>query len=91
MPESVAYDPGTIKVVRRKGDALPWVDSPLRLTVPMVRAPEAYDGDPAQARYNPPPAANPVKVDAAAVAEPVEFVPYGCTALRVTCFPLAVR
>lgn len=78
MPADVAYQGRGIEIVNGR-----------RLRVPMIRATEAYDGNPATKPHNNAPRANPVAPDRDAAVEMVEFVPYWETALRVTCFPVA--
>ena len=90
MPLSTAFDASTIEVVRTPSAGYPWEEPPVRLRVPMVRASRAYAPDAGGDGKNYRPQLNPVPPDAGASVEAVEFVPYGATNLRVTCFPLAV-
>ena len=89
MPLSTAFGSADIEVVRSDGTDYPWENPPVRLRVPMVRASRAYAAQAGADGLNYRPVANPVSADAGAAVEQVEFVPYGATNLRVTCFPLA--
>jgi len=89
MPVETAFDASKIRVKRVETADYPWENSPLRLTVPMVRAAAAYPPDPETCQHTPAPLCNPAPADAGAEVEDVEFVPIGATNLRFTCFPLA--
>ena len=91
MPVETAFDASKIRVKRQEASGYPWENSPLRLSVPMVRAAAAYPENPEKLQHNPAPIRNPAPADAGAQIEEVEFVPMGATNLRLTCFPLAGR
>lgn len=90
LPPSTIYDASTIRVKRTPSAGYPWENPPIRLEVPMVRAPNAYAPDPEKAEHNVPPR-NPVPVKRIDALEMVELVPFGVTNLRLTCFPAAVN
>ena len=87
LPVKTAFGADTIRVKRVPTAGYPWEDPPVRLVVPMVRAPGAYAPDPETLQHNTAPQVNPVDVGDVPV-EDVELVPFGATCLRVTCFPL---
>ena len=89
LPVKTAFDPSSIRVKRVATDAYPWETPPVRLIVPMVRAPQAYAAEPERQEKNTAPVANPVAVGRDAAREDVELVPFGATCLRLACFPLA--
>ena len=90
MPPSTIYDAGVIRVKRTPSAGYPWENPPIRLEVPMVRAPQAYPQDPEKAEHNVPPC-NPVPVEGTESSEMVELVPFGTTNLRLTCFPTTTK
>ena len=94
--EPVAYalpqdlKPSDIRVSRTKEmPAHPWQNPPVRLSVPMVRASVAYPPESRDGIHTPIPSAGSVAPDSGAELEVVEFVPFGATCLRTTCFPTA--
>ena len=70
----------------------PWENPPIALSVPMIRTQKhawpygAYTFH--HLHHTLPPYGNPVTPDENAAVERVELVPYGCTNLRLTCFPV---
>ena len=85
LPQGLA--PSEIRVSRTEMPAHPWRDPPVRLSVPMVRASAAYPPESRDGVHTPVPFAASVAPDAGAKREMVEFVPFGATCLRTTCFP----
>ena len=65
----------------------PWSSPPVGVMVPVKRASAVYPDGYSRFRHTPWPAAAKVRADAGAKEEMVEFVPFGCTALRLSCFP----
>ena len=90
LPPSTIYNANVVRVKRVSCTGYPWENPPLRLEVPMVRAPQAYAPDQEKAQHNVPPR-NPVAVEKIDELEMVELVPFGSTNLRLTCFPTAVK
>ena len=76
-----------IRISRKKLSGHPWQNPPVRLFVPMVRASAAYPPERRDGVHTPVPSAAFVAPDAGAKREMVEFVPFGATCLRTTCFP----
>ena len=69
----------------------PWSSPPIGVMVPVKRASAAYPDGYSRLRHTPWPAAAKVRADLGAKEEMVEFVPFGCTALRLSCFPEAAE
>ncbi|MDO4587951.1 MAG: glycoside hydrolase family 127 protein [Planctomycetia bacterium] len=68
----------------------PWDESPIKLSVPMIRVQKhAWPTRFHDQAHNMMPYGNPVKADKNAQIEFRELVPYGCTILRLTCFPVS--
>ena len=85
---------GKLKIVKNQkplGDAYPWDDPPLTLTVPLLPTmkhvwPWRYG----MSDHTTLPYGNPVRADEGQPLQNVELVPYGATNLRMTCFPTAL-
>ncbi len=90
MPFATAYGTAEIRVKRTPNADYPWENPPIRLEVPMIRATRAYPPNPEKGPHNVAPC-NPVPADDGAKVELVEFVPFGATNLRITCFPVAIQ
>lgn len=76
-------DVSKIEITEKSIDGYPWENPPITLTVPMYKSPDAF----------PPYLSKNVEPYCArqAVTHPVicKLVPYGCTNLRITYFPIA--
>ena len=77
---------GSLIVKKQSGSAYPWDDSPLKLEVPMHISKQAFANYWDNQRHTPMAYGNPVTADSA--SQIIEMVPYGCTNLRMTCFPV---
>ncbi len=86
-----ALDQGkNIKKVQKKTEGYPWEDPPLILEVPMVRAQKyAWPRHFGTHQHTLLPYGNPVTSDPNAAPAPIQLVPFGCTVLRLTAFPVA--
>ena len=74
---------------RKNGSPCPWEDSPITLSVPMVRSQKhAYPCHFYAHKHTLLPYANPASPDEGAKTESVELVPFGCTVLRMACFTI---
>lgn len=82
-PQTVA-DPECISVINEESDAYPWERSGIRLRVPMRRCRYLY---PISSIHSLEIYENPAPADAE--TRWLEFVPYGCTNLRLSYFPVA--
>lgn len=80
-----AKDGDGIKVVRKSEHGYPWDDSPVRLRVPLIRATNSWDHCGTVIAM---PFGNPVTPDEGTSIETIELVPFGCTLLRQSCFPV---
>ena len=81
-----AKDGNGITVIRNAASSYPWDDSPVRLRVPLIRATKSWDRC---GTFLTMPYENPVHPDDGANVEIVELVPFGCTLLRQSCFPVS--
>ena len=77
---------GSVIVKKQSVSAYPWDDSPLKLEVPMHRSKQAYPVFRNNQKNTPMAYGNPVTADS--TTEIIELVPYGCTNLRMSCFPV---
>ncbi len=84
---SETLTPEAITVTDDGGDGYPWESSPIKLSLTGYRAPYSYPPYP-QKTLDP-----YVENGYAYVDEemPLTLIPYGCTALRISCFPRAKR
>ena len=73
-------------VKKQSASEYPWDDSPIKLEVPMRVSHHAYSRYWDNQRYTPMAYGNPATADS--LSQIVEMVPYGCTNLRMTCFPV---
>lgn len=80
-----------MKIKKVKSESsYPWDNSPIKLSVPLIRAQKhAWPSRFGSQHHNLMPYGNPVTADEDAETEYWELVPYGCTVLRLTCFPIA--
>lgn len=77
--------PDDIRVVRQKTEGYPWEHPPVKLELNGYKAPYSYP--PYPTRTLEPYTENGYAYISAPM--PLTLVPYGCTALRITCFPRA--
>lgn len=89
MPPSTALGAKGVRVVRKTPKGYVWENPPLCLSVPMVRAGKAYPPGSDSVGFTRVPN-NPVPMDAGAEIEDLELIPFGCTVLRLTCFPIGI-
>ena len=76
------------RVIAKSKHGYVWEDSPVRLQVPLICATRSWDRSSSVLTM---PFGNPVLPDEEAVSEMIELVPYGCTMLRQSCFPVAEK
>ncbi len=83
-----SLDGGRALVKKQKiTSGYPWEDSPIKLSVPMIRSQKhAYPCHFRAFKHTLLPYGNPVTPDEGAKVENIELVPFGCTVLRMTCF-----
>ena len=74
-----------IRVVHKTAHGYVWEDSPVSLKVPLIRSTKSWDRNCSVLAM---PFCNPVEPDAGALTEMVELIPYGCSLLRQSCFPV---
>ena len=75
--------PDDIRVVMQKTEGYPWEHPPVKLELNGYKAPYSYP--PYPTRTLEPYTENGYAYISAPM--PLTLVPYGCTALRITCFP----
>ncbi len=91
LPLDAIADGKNIKKIKCESN-YPWIDSPIKLSVPMLRAQKhAWPARFYDQHHNSMPYCNPVTPDEGAAIENIILVPYGCTNLRLTCFPISSR